>query len=109
VLSLSILKDAHRTQLNTYACLESVAQHAASALTIALTFEKTKESAPHGSTTELPNARGLLHDAGTKAAECERLGRESLSVISMDVDDFQAINDVWTCDWGFGCWPASRA
>jgi diguanylate cyclase (GGDEF)-like protein len=28
-----------------------------------------------------------------RLAECERLGRESLSVISMDVDDFKEIND----------------
>src|SRR5213075_243591 len=28
-----------------------------------------------------------------RLAECERLGRESLSVISMDIDDFKEIND----------------
>ena len=28
-----------------------------------------------------------------RLAECQRLGRESLSVISMDLDDFKQIND----------------
>src|SRR4029077_16857178 len=39
--------------------LESVSQHASSALTNALTFEKTKESALTDPLTELPNARGF--------------------------------------------------
>src|SRR5256884_1539431 len=73
--------------------LESVSQHAASALNNALTFEKTKESALTDPLTELPNARGFYMMLEQRLAECERLGRESLSVISMDVDDFKAIND----------------
>src|SRR5256885_4874967 len=73
--------------------LESVAQHAASALNNALTFEKTKESALTDPLTELPNARGFYMMLEQRLAECERSGRESLSVISMDVDDFKAIND----------------
>jgi diguanylate cyclase (GGDEF)-like protein/putative nucleotidyltransferase with HDIG domain len=73
--------------------LESVAQHAASALNNALTFEKTKESALTDPLTELPNARGFYMMLEQRLAECERLGRESLSVISMDVDDFKEIND----------------
>jgi diguanylate cyclase (GGDEF)-like protein/putative nucleotidyltransferase with HDIG domain len=73
--------------------LESVAQHAASALNNALTFEKTKESALTDPLTELPNARGLYMMLEQRLAECERLGRESLSVISMDLDDFKEIND----------------
>jgi diguanylate cyclase (GGDEF)-like protein/putative nucleotidyltransferase with HDIG domain len=73
--------------------LESVAQHAASALNNALTFEKTKESALTDPLTELPNARGFYMMLEQRLAECERLGRESLSVISMDLDDFKEIND----------------
>jgi diguanylate cyclase (GGDEF)-like protein/putative nucleotidyltransferase with HDIG domain len=73
--------------------LESVAQHAASALNNALTFEKTKESALVDPLTELPNARGFYMMLEQRLAECERLGRESLSVICMDIDDFKAIND----------------
>ena len=73
--------------------LESVSQHAASALNNALTFEKTKESALTDPLTELPNARGFYMMLEQRLAECERLGRESLSVICMDIDDFKQIND----------------
>src|SRR5215813_3739162 len=75
--------------------LESVAQHAASALNNAITFEKTKESALTDPLTELPNARGFYMMLEQRLAECERLGRESLSLISMDLDDFKEINDQW--------------
>lgn len=73
--------------------LESVCQHASSALNNALTFEKTKESALIDPLTDLPNARGFYMMLGQRIAECQRMGRESLAVISMDVDDFKAIND----------------
>jgi diguanylate cyclase (GGDEF)-like protein/putative nucleotidyltransferase with HDIG domain len=75
--------------------LESVAQHAASALNNAITFEKTKESALTDPLTELPNSRGFYMMLEQRLAECQRLGRESLSVISMDLDDFKQINDQW--------------
>ncbi len=73
--------------------LESVCQHASSALNNALTFEKTKDSALIDPLTELPNARGFYMMLGQRLAECQRMGRESLAVISMDVDDFKIIND----------------
>jgi len=75
--------------------LESVAQHAASALNNAITFEKTKESALIDPLTELPNSRGFYMMLEQRLAECVRLGRESLSIISMDLDDFKEINDQW--------------
>src|SRR5229473_2582263 len=75
--------------------LESVAQHAASALNNAITFEKTKESALTDPLTELPNARGFYMMLEQKLAECQRMNRESLALISMDIDDFKAINDQW--------------
>jgi diguanylate cyclase (GGDEF)-like protein/putative nucleotidyltransferase with HDIG domain len=75
--------------------LESVAQHAASALNNAITFEKTKESALTDQLTELPNSRGFYMMLEQRLAECQRLGRESLSLISMDLDDFKQINDQW--------------
>lgn len=75
--------------------LESVAQHAASALNNAITFEKTKESALTDPLTELPNARGFYMMLEQRLAECQRMNRESLSLISMDVDDFKQINDQW--------------
>ena len=75
--------------------LESVAQHAASALNNAITFERTKESALTDPLTELPNSRGFYMMLEQRLAECERLGRESLAVISMDLDDFKEINDQW--------------
>ena len=73
--------------------LESVCQHAASALNNALTFEKTKESALVDPLTELPNARGFYMMLEQRLAECQRMNRESLAVISMDIDEFRSIND----------------
>jgi diguanylate cyclase (GGDEF)-like protein/putative nucleotidyltransferase with HDIG domain len=76
--------------------LESVAQHAASALNNAMTFERTKESALTDPLTELPNARGFYMMLEQRLAECQRQNRESLALISMDVDDFKQINDQWS-------------
>ncbi len=73
--------------------LESVSQHASSALNNALTFERTKESALIDPLTELPNSRGFYMMLEQRVAECQRMSNESLAVISMDVDDFKAIND----------------
>jgi diguanylate cyclase (GGDEF)-like protein/putative nucleotidyltransferase with HDIG domain len=73
--------------------LESVCQHASSALNNALTFEKTKESALIDPLTELPNARGFYMMLEQRIAECQRMSNESLAVVSMDVDNFKNIND----------------
>ena len=73
--------------------LESVCQHASSALSNALTFEKTKESALIDPLTELPNARGFYMMLEQRIAECQRMNRESLAVVSMDIDDFKNINN----------------
>jgi diguanylate cyclase (GGDEF)-like protein len=75
--------------------LESVCQHASSALNNALTYEKTKESALVDPLTELPNARSFYMLLGQRIAECQRMNHESLAVISMDVDDFKGINDFY--------------
>jgi diguanylate cyclase (GGDEF)-like protein len=75
--------------------LESVCQHASTALNNALTFEKTKESALVDSLTNLPNARGFYMMLEQRLAECQRMSNESLAVLSMDVDDFKAINDTY--------------
>ncbi|HEV8369457.1 MAG TPA: diguanylate cyclase, partial [Pyrinomonadaceae bacterium] len=73
--------------------LESVCQHASSALNNALTYEKTRESALVDPLTELPNARGFYMMLEQRIAECQRMNRESLALISMDIDDFKIIND----------------
>jgi len=73
--------------------LESVCQHASSALNNALTYEKTKESALIDPLTELPNARGFYMMLEQRIAECQRMNNESLAVISMDIDEFKVIND----------------
>lgn len=72
--------------------LESVCQHASSALNNALTFEKTKESALIDPLTELPNARGFYMMLEQRLAEGLRMS-ESLAVLSMDIDDFKQVND----------------
>jgi diguanylate cyclase (GGDEF)-like protein len=58
-----------------------------------LTFEKTKESAMTDPLTQLPNARAFYMMLEQRIAEGQRLNKESLAVISMDVDDFKKIND----------------
>ncbi|HEV8133626.1 MAG TPA: HD domain-containing phosphohydrolase [Pyrinomonadaceae bacterium] len=73
--------------------LESVCQHASSALNNALTYEKTRESALIDPLTELPNARGFYMMLEQRIAESQRMNREPLVVISMDIDDFKIIND----------------
>ncbi|HJR07173.1 MAG TPA: diguanylate cyclase [Pyrinomonadaceae bacterium] len=73
--------------------LESVSQHASVALNNAMTFEKTKESALTDPLTDLPNARSFHHALEQRIAECQRLNREPLSVLSMDLDNFKQIND----------------
>jgi diguanylate cyclase (GGDEF)-like protein/putative nucleotidyltransferase with HDIG domain len=78
--------------------LESVSQHASVALNNALTFERTKESALTDPLTELPNARAFHLALEQRLAECQRLNRESVSVLCMDLDDFKRIND----DYGHG-------
>ncbi|HEX8888749.1 MAG TPA: diguanylate cyclase [Pyrinomonadaceae bacterium] len=75
--------------------LESVSQHASSALNNAMTFEKTKESALTDTLTDLPNARAFYMMLEQRIAECQRLNKEALAVISMDVDDFKKINDTY--------------
>jgi diguanylate cyclase (GGDEF)-like protein/putative nucleotidyltransferase with HDIG domain len=75
--------------------LESVAQHASSALNNALTFEKTKESALTDPLTDLPNARSFYMMVEQRIAECQRMNRESLALISIDIDDFKSINDAY--------------
>ena len=73
--------------------LESVCQHASSALNNALTYEKTRESALVDPLTELPNARGFYMMLEQRIAECQRMNRESLAVLCMDIDEFKVIND----------------
>jgi diguanylate cyclase (GGDEF)-like protein/putative nucleotidyltransferase with HDIG domain len=73
--------------------LESVSQHASVALNNAVTFEKTKESALTDTLTELPNARAFHLALEQRLAECQRLNREPVSVLCMDLDDFKQIND----------------
>jgi diguanylate cyclase (GGDEF)-like protein/putative nucleotidyltransferase with HDIG domain len=73
--------------------LESVCQHASSALNNALTYEKTKESALVDPLTELPNARGFYMMLEQRLAECQRMNKEPLSVVCMDIDDFKIVND----------------
>jgi diguanylate cyclase (GGDEF)-like protein/putative nucleotidyltransferase with HDIG domain len=72
--------------------LESVCQHASSALNNALTYEKTKESALIDPLTELPNARGFYMMLEQRIAESQRMNRESLALICMDIDEFKSIN-----------------
>lgn len=73
--------------------LESVCQHASSALNNALTYERTRESALVDPLTELPNARGFYMMLEQRIAECQRMNREPVAVVCMDIDDFKVVND----------------
>jgi diguanylate cyclase (GGDEF)-like protein/putative nucleotidyltransferase with HDIG domain len=73
--------------------LESVCQHASSALNNALTYEKTRESALVDPLTELPNARGFYMMLEQRIAECQRMNKEPVAVVCMDIDDFKIVND----------------
>jgi len=73
--------------------LESVCQHASSALNNALTYEKTRDSALIDPLTELPNARGFYMMLEQRIAECQRMNREPVALVCMDIDDFKIVND----------------
>jgi diguanylate cyclase (GGDEF)-like protein len=73
--------------------LESVCQHASSALNNALTYERTRESALIDPLTDLPNARGFYMMLEQRIAECQRMNKEPLAVVCMDIDDFKVVND----------------
>src|SRR5215216_2917153 len=73
--------------------LESVCQHASTALNNALTYEKTRESALVDPLTELPNARGFYMMLEQRLAECQRMNKEPVAVVCMDIDDFKVVND----------------
>src|SRR6266542_4456955 len=92
--AITLLSKSHTSYTTEHVrLLESVCQHASSALNNALTFEKTKASALVDPLTELPNARGFYMMLEQKLAECQRMNREALTVISIDLDDFKAVND----------------
>ncbi len=75
--------------------LESVSLHASSALNNAITFERTRESALTDPLTDLPNARSFYMTLEQRIAECQRLKREPVSILSMDMDDFRKVNDLY--------------
>jgi len=75
--------------------LESVCQHASSALNNALTYEKTRESALVDPLTDLPNARGFYMMLEQRIAECQRMNKEPLALVCMDIDDFKIVNDTY--------------
>jgi diguanylate cyclase (GGDEF)-like protein/putative nucleotidyltransferase with HDIG domain len=73
--------------------LESVCLHTSGALGNALTHERTRESALTDRLTGLPNARALHLMLEHRLAECRRYEGEVVSVLSIDVDDFKAVNE----------------
>jgi diguanylate cyclase (GGDEF)-like protein/putative nucleotidyltransferase with HDIG domain len=75
--------------------LESVAHHASKALNNALIFERTKESALTDPLTELPNSRAIRLLLEQRLAECQRLSREPLTLLSLNLDDFKSVNDAY--------------
>jgi diguanylate cyclase (GGDEF)-like protein len=92
--AITLLSKKHTSYTTEHVrLLESVCQHASSALNNALTYEKTKDSALVDSLTELPNARAFYMMLEQRIAEGQRLNREELALISMDIDNFKRINN----------------
>jgi diguanylate cyclase (GGDEF)-like protein len=73
--------------------LETVCLHTSAALANALAHERTRESALTDHLTGLPNARALRLMLEHRLAECRRYEGEVVSVLSIDVDDFAAVNE----------------
>ena len=74
--------------------LDVVAQNVSSAVNNSLTFEKTKDSALVDQLTQLPNARAFYMTLEQRIAECQRLkNREPITVMSINLDDFKALNN----------------
>src|SRR5215207_612488 len=73
--------------------LDSACLHTSGALNNALAHERTRESALTDQLTGLPNARALHLMLEHRLAECRRYAGEVVSVLSVDVDDFQSINE----------------
>jgi len=75
--------------------LEAVARVCSSAVNNALTFEKTRKSALTDGLTDLPNVRAFYMILEQRLAECQRVKHQSLAVLSMDIDEFRKINDLY--------------
>lgn len=73
--------------------LDSVCLHTSGALNNALAHERTRESALTDQLTGLPNARALHLMLEHRLAECRRYEGEVVSVLSVDLDDFQSFNE----------------
>jgi diguanylate cyclase (GGDEF)-like protein len=75
--------------------LEAIARVCSSAVNNALTFEKTRKSALTDGLTDLPNVRAFYMILEQRLAECQRVKHQSLAVLSMDIDEFRKINDLY--------------
>lgn len=73
--------------------LESVCMNVSGALSNAVEFERTKQSALTDTLTGLPNARALRLVLEQRLAECRRQGNEPVAVLSIDLDDFRKVNE----------------
>jgi diguanylate cyclase (GGDEF)-like protein/putative nucleotidyltransferase with HDIG domain len=73
--------------------LESVCLNVSGALSNAVAFERTKQSALTDTLTGLPNARALRLVLEQRLAECRRQGDEPVAVLSIDLDDFREVNE----------------
>lgn len=73
--------------------LESVCLNVSGALSNAVAFERTKQSALTDTLTGLPNSRALRLVLEQRLAECRRQGNEPVAVLSIDLDDFRKVNE----------------
>lgn len=74
--------------------LETVAPFAANAISNSLASLKTQENALSDPLTGLPNARAAHLLLEQRLAECQRQEDALLSILSIDIDDFERVNRV---------------
>jgi diguanylate cyclase (GGDEF)-like protein/putative nucleotidyltransferase with HDIG domain len=74
--------------------LETIAAHAAAAVSNALVFERTQESALTDNLTGLPNSRYMYSFFDQERSRAERHGYP-LVLMMMDLDGFKKINDTY--------------
>ncbi len=81
--------------------LEMISLHAANAIHNALMYEKNRETALFDTLTGLPNNRAFYLTLDQRIAECQRLNQEdSLTVVSIDLDNFKQINETYNHEVG---------
>jgi GAF domain-containing protein len=103
--AITLLSKKHTSYTTEHVrLLESVCQHASSALNNALTYEKTKDSALVDSLTELPNARAFYMMLEQRIAEGQSLRSSAWTSTTSNGLIMSMVTQLV-----IGCWQVSPA